>query len=166
VAEESLLKKLNLTRDVNAGCDVARQGTGSSGRGGMMKFLVGYDGTDATKAALSLARSHAEVFGARVFIISSTGGGSSEKPDKINEAVQNLAYASQFFKEKGIPCETFQTARGVSPGEDLVIFAEENDIDQIFVGVKKKSRTQKIILGSNAQYVILKAPCPVVTVKT
>jgi nucleotide-binding universal stress UspA family protein len=46
-----------------------------------------------------------------------------------------------------------------------VSFAEENDIDQIFIGVEKVSRTQKIIVGSNAQYIILKAPCPVVTVK-
>jgi nucleotide-binding universal stress UspA family protein len=53
----------------------------------------------------------------------------------------------------------------MSPGEDLVSFAEENDIDQIFIGVEKVSRTQKIIVGSNAQYIILKAPCPVVTVK-
>ena len=53
----------------------------------------------------------------------------------------------------------------MAPGEDLVRFAEENDIDQIFIGVEKVSRTQKIIVGSNAQYIILKAPCPVVSVR-
>jgi nucleotide-binding universal stress UspA family protein len=93
------------------------------------------------------------------------GGGRSEKPEKINKAAQDLAFAEQFLKEKGIDCESHQLARGLSPGEDLVNFAEENEIDQIFIGVEKVSRTQKIILGSNAQYIILKAPCPVVTVK-
>ncbi len=71
---------------------------------------------------------------------------------------------NNFLKEKGIVCETHQLARGMSPGEDLVRFAEENDIDQIFIGVEKVSRTQKIIVGSNAQYIILKASCPVVSV--
>jgi nucleotide-binding universal stress UspA family protein len=50
-------------------------------------------------------------------------------------------------------------------GEDIVIFAEENDIDQIYVGIRKKSRTSKLILGSTAQYIILKAKCPVISVK-
>ena len=55
--------------------------------------------------------------------------------------------------------------RGLSPSEDLVQFAKDNDIDQIFVGIEKKTRTRKILLGSTAQYVILKAPCPVISVK-
>ena len=54
----------------------------------------------------------------------------------------------------------------MTPGEDMVKYAEENEVDQIFVGIEKKSRTQKLILGSNAQYIILKAPCPVVSVNT
>jgi nucleotide-binding universal stress UspA family protein len=130
----------------------------------MMKFLVGYNGSDMAKAALSLARTHAEVFGAKVHIVTSMGGGMSEKPEDISKAEQGLAVAEQFLKEKEIPCEIHQLARGMSPGEDLVRFANEKGIDQIFVGVEKKSKTQKIILGSTAQYIILKAPCPVVSV--
>ena len=131
---------------------------------GMMKFLVGYNGSDVAKAALSLARTHAEVFGATVLIVTSMGGGMSEKPEDIRKAEQELVFAEQFLKDKAIPCEIHQLARGMSPGEDLVYFAKEKGIDQIFVGVEKKSKTQKIILGSTAQYIILKAPCPVVSV--
>lgn len=129
-----------------------------------MKFLVGYNGSEEAKAALSLARSYAEQFGARVLVITSMGGGKSEKPEKIGQAAQDLAFAEKFLKEKNVVCESHQLARGMSPGEDLVKFAEEHDIDQIFIGVEKVSRTQKIIVGSNAQYIILKATCPVVTV--
>jgi nucleotide-binding universal stress UspA family protein len=35
----------------------------------------------------------------------------------------------------------------------------------MFVGIEKKSKTRKMLLGSTAQYVILKSPCPVVTAK-
>jgi nucleotide-binding universal stress UspA family protein len=38
-------------------------------------------------------------------------------------------------------------------------------VDEIFVGVKKRSRVEKMILGSTAQHVILNASCPVTTVK-
>jgi nucleotide-binding universal stress UspA family protein len=130
----------------------------------VMKFLVGYNGSDVSKAALSLARTYADLFGAEVLVVTSLVGGSSEKPGEIGKASKDLDYAEKFFKEKNIPCKAFQLVRGMSPGEDLVIFAEENNVDQIFIGIEKKSRTQKIILGSNAQYIILKAPCPVVSV--
>ena len=129
-----------------------------------MKFLLGFNGSEEAKAALTLARSHAEIFKAKVYITTSMGGGRGEKPEDIGKTNRALAFAEQFLQEKGIACETFQLARGLSPGEDLVSFAEEHDIDQIYVGIEKKSRTQKILLGSTAQYIILKAPCPVVSV--
>lgn len=129
-----------------------------------MRFLVAYNGSDVAKAALSLARTHAETFGAAVFVVTSMGGGRAEKPEEIAKVTKELEAAEQFLKEKRIACEVHQLARGMTAGEDLVSFAEENEIDQIYVGVQKKSRTQKIIVGSTAQYVILKAPCPVVSV--
>ncbi len=97
--------------------------------------------------------------------MSSMEGGAGEKVEDINQAEQNLREAKDFFEEQGVECETHQMARGLTPGEDLVRFAEENQIDQIFVGIEKKSRTSKLILGSTAQFVILKAPCPVITTK-
>ena len=130
-----------------------------------MNFLVGYNGSREAKAALHLARTYAETFGAKVLVVTSMGGGRSEKPETIGKAAQDLAFAEKFLKEKGVVCESYQLARGMSPGEDLVTFAEQHDIDQIFIGVEKVSRTQKIIVGSNAQYIILKATCPVVTVR-
>ena len=69
------------------------------------------------------------------------------------------------LEDAGVELEVHEMARGLSPGEDIVIFAEDNDIDQIFVGIEKKSRTRKLLLGSTAQYIILKATCPVTTIK-
>ena len=55
--------------------------------------------------------------------------------------------------------------RGLSPGEDLVRFAEENKVDLVFVGVKRRSKVGKLLMGSAAQYVILNAPAPVVSIR-
>jgi nucleotide-binding universal stress UspA family protein len=130
-----------------------------------MKFLVGYNGSVEAKAALQLARDFAKIFDARVFVLASMEGGAGEKIEDINQAEENLREAEEFLEEQGVECETHQLARGFTPGEDLVKFAEENQIDQIYVGIEKKSKTSKLLLGSTAQYVILKARCPVITVK-
>jgi nucleotide-binding universal stress UspA family protein len=130
-----------------------------------MKFLVGYNGSDESKAALSLAGDFAKTFNAKVFVLASMEGGAGEKIEDINQAGENLREAEEFLEEQGVECETHQLARGFTPGEDLVKFAEENQIDQIYVGIEKKSKTSKLLLGSTAQYVILKARCPVITVK-
>jgi nucleotide-binding universal stress UspA family protein/CheY-like chemotaxis protein len=130
-----------------------------------MKILVGYDGGEVGRVALSLARDMAGIHSAFVYVVTSMEGGSSEKHVDITLAEEGLAFAKRLMEDSGISCEAQQSVRGLSPGEDLVKFAEENDIDHIFLGLRKKSRTQKAIFGSTARDVILKAPCPVTTVK-
>jgi nucleotide-binding universal stress UspA family protein len=130
-----------------------------------MKFLVAYTGSAESKAALEQAISLARVLHATVIVITSMEGGRSEKPEEIARVNQELKRVEQQLQEAVIPHEVHEMARGLSPGEDIVIFAEENDIDQIFVGIEKKSKTRKLLLGSTAQYIILKANCPVTTVK-
>jgi nucleotide-binding universal stress UspA family protein len=130
-----------------------------------MKFLVAYTGSRESKSALELARSFAKIFQAEVMVMMSMEGGTGEKADEIGRAEYELTWARKFVEEEGIACETIHLARGMTPGEDIVRFAEENAINQLYVGIEKKSRTRKLFLGSTAQYVILKAPCPVITVK-
>ena len=130
-----------------------------------MKFLVGYNGSRIAQSALTLAKDFAKVFNAKVIVLVSMEGGHSEKLEDITKAQNDLEYAEKFLKQEGIDCEVREMARGLSPAEDLVKFAEDNDIDQLYVGIEKKTRTRKILLGSTAQYVILKAPCPVISTK-
>ncbi|MCF8091531.1 MAG: universal stress protein [Desulfotignum sp.] len=130
-----------------------------------MKILVGYDGGEEGRLALALARDAAVFHKAFVHVITSMEGGSSEKQTDIQKAEQNLAFAKTLLENSHIPCDCQQSVRGMSAGEDLVKFAQENDINHIFLGIRKKSRAQKAILGSTARYVILKAHCPVTTVK-
>jgi nucleotide-binding universal stress UspA family protein len=130
-----------------------------------MKFLVAYNGSAESKAALDLAARHASLFKAKVYVITSMEGGHSEKPEDIARVTQELKRVRDHLETSGVAHEVHEMARGLSPGEDIVIFAEENSIDQIFVGIEKKSRTRKLLLGSTAQYIILKATCPVTTIK-
>ena len=130
-----------------------------------MKILVGYDGTNSAKEALNLAKSHAKTFGASVEVVTSMQKGTESARKDIEQAERGLAYAKSLFEEDGIACNTHLLIRGLTAGEDLVEFANENRIDQIVVGVKRRSKVGKLLMGSSAQYVILQAQCPVVTVK-
>ncbi|MFY9940875.1 MAG: universal stress protein [Desulfobacterales bacterium] len=130
-----------------------------------MRIMIGYDGSNAAKDALVLAKKHAKAFEGKVFVISSLEKGSEDQLPKIEQAERDLDYAKTFFDKDGIPCETHLLIRGLSPGEDLIQFANENEIDEIIVGVKRRSNVGKLIFGSNARYVIMEANCPVVTIK-
>lgn len=130
-----------------------------------MRIMVGYDGSNAAKDALVLAKKHAKAFEAKVFVISSLERGNEDQLPKIDQAERDLEYAKSFLEKDNIPCETHLLIRGLSPGEDLIQFANENEIDEIIVGVKRRSNVGKLVFGSNARYVIMEASCPVVTVK-
>ncbi len=130
-----------------------------------MKILVGYDGTNSAKEALNLAKSHAKSFGASIQVVTSMQKGTASERQEIEQAERGLEYAKSLFDEADIACHTHLLIRGLSAGEDLVEFANENQIDQIIVGVKRRSKVGKLLLGSTAQYVILQADCPVVTIK-
>jgi nucleotide-binding universal stress UspA family protein len=130
-----------------------------------MKILVGYDGSHAAKAALDHAKKHALVFKARVYVVTSLVGGAETSTEAIEKAEEELESTKEFLERDGIPVETHLLIQGRSPGEDLVEFARENQIDEAVVGVRKTSVVGKMLFGSNARYVILNAPCPVLTVK-
>jgi len=130
-----------------------------------MDIVVGFDGSSPAMKALSLARTYAKAFDAKIHLVTSLKGGSGERQGDIDQAKSDLKSAKKLVEDDGIPCEEHLLIRGMDPGEDLVEFAEEKKANSIFIGVLKTSKVAKLLLGSNAQYVILQATCPVITVK-
>ena len=130
-----------------------------------MRILVGYDGVNDPEKIMALAKKHALAMEAQVDIFTATGHSPEIHKQKIQILEEELEAYKQEFEEQGINCETHLVVRSLSPGEELVEFAKVNDIDEIFIGVKQRSKIGKLIMGSVAQYVILSAHCPVVSVK-
>jgi nucleotide-binding universal stress UspA family protein len=133
--------------------------------GDAMRILVGYDGSTSAKEALKLARKHALAFKSSVDIVTSMEKGTEQEQQAIEDAERGLEWAKTMFTDKGLDCRTHLLIRGLAPGEDILEFAKESNVDEIIVGVKRRSKVGKLLMGSTAQYVILQAPCPVVTVK-
>jgi len=130
-----------------------------------MKILVGYDGSRVSENVLDFAHKHAKAFKADICIMTSMEQGPELKKNDIDKAESRLEKIKTLFKADDIPCESHASVSFQSPGENLVEFAKNNDIDEIIIGVRKKSKVGKLMFGSTAQYVILNAPCPVVAVK-
>jgi len=130
-----------------------------------MKILVGYEESRVAEAALKLALKHAGALGADILIVTLLEQSPTLKKEDIDKAESKLEEIRKLFTADDIPCETRAAVSYQSPGEDLVNFAKEYDIDEIIVGIRRRSKVGKLVFGSTAQYVILEAPCPVVTVK-
>ena len=130
-----------------------------------MKILVAYaGGTEIDKAVLALAKKNAKLFNATLYIANSMESATEKEFDDLTKIESKLETLKVSLTKEGIPCETHLLIRGLSPGEDIVEFAKDKNIDQIFIGIEKKSKVGKLFFGSNAQHIILEAPCPVVSV--
>ena len=130
-----------------------------------MKILVGYKAEESSLGLLDQVVKHAKAFNASILVFTSLTGETVTEKIERQYAEEDLQKIRNFFEEKSIPCETHLSVEGLAPGEDLIRFAKENRVDEIIIGIKKKSKVGKLLFGSNAQYVILKANCPVLTVK-
>ncbi len=130
-----------------------------------MRIMVGYDGSSVAGDALILARKHAKAFDAKIEVVTSVESSAKNNLQNVKAAENDLKYVQTLFGKSVIPIETHLLTRNLPPGKALVEFAEENNIDVIFVGVRRRSKVGKLFIGSTAQYVTLNAPCQVVTVK-
>ena len=131
-----------------------------------MKFLVCYDETNEAKEALKVAQEHARVWNAKLEVVNAVIRIEPLKHSRVQKMEENLAgQVKDILGSDDPPYEVQLLLTDLTSGEQLVKFAEDLNIDLIFLGIVKKSKVGKLLFGSTAQYVILHAPCPVVTVK-
>jgi nucleotide-binding universal stress UspA family protein len=131
-----------------------------------MKILVRYNGSTEDKNALRLAKHYASVWNAKIEVVKSVEQSPrfdhqdiEEKEVKFENEIKELLDADRDLYQ------THLSLTNVSPGEDIVEFAKAIEAEQIIIGIKKRSRTGKLLFGSNSQYIILNAHCPVVTIR-
>jgi nucleotide-binding universal stress UspA family protein len=129
-----------------------------------MKILVGYEESRVAEEALKVALKQARAFNAELFIVTVLEQSRELQKDDIEAAEDKLEKLKRTHNINDLVCETSASVSFLSPGEYLVEFAQDNNIDEIVIGVKRRSKVGKLVFGSNAQFVILNAPCPVITV--
>lgn len=130
-----------------------------------MKIAVGFDGSELSREALKLGEVHAKTFDAEIHVFTLTAHSPELNTPEIEAATGELAGIKDRLTQAGLSCETHLVTRSLTPGEDLVNLTKEYDIDELIIGVKKRSRVGKFLMGSTAQFIMLNCDCPVVVVK-
>jgi nucleotide-binding universal stress UspA family protein len=131
----------------------------------MGTVVVGYVPKPEGEAALNSAISEAKLRNARVVVVNSHRGGSefdSEASAKVDAEMESIGAR---LKEAGVDHEVRQLVRGFEPSEDLIGIADDVEAELIVIGLRRRSPVGKLILGSNAQRILLDAKCPVLAVK-
>jgi len=130
-----------------------------------MAVVVGYVPTAEGRAALKRAALECKLRNARLVVINSNRGGRDLDNEQAELYERELAEVKAELDAAGITHEERQLVRGLEPAEDLIAVAEEVGADFIVIGLRRRSPVGKLILGSNAQRILLEAPCPVLAVK-
>ena len=131
----------------------------------MGTIVVGYVPKSEGKAALRRAAEEAKLRDARLVVVNSHRGGREFDREDAIESEAQLEEVKNELRAAGVEHEVRQLVRGMDPAEDLVNVATEVAAEFIVIGLRRRSPVGKLILGSNAQRVLLDAPCPVLAVK-
>jgi nucleotide-binding universal stress UspA family protein len=131
----------------------------------MASIVVGYVPKPEGRAALRRATEEARLRDARLVVVNSHRGGREFDSDDAMETETQLQEVRDQLGGAGVEHEIRQLVRGMDPAEDLIAVAAEVAAEFIVIGLRRRTPVGKLILGSNAQRVLLDAPCPVLAVK-
>ena len=131
----------------------------------MGTIVVGYVPKPEGRAALRRAAEEARLRNAGLIVVNSHRGGREFDTDDAVETEGQLQEVRDQLKGAGVDHEIRQLVRGMDPAEDLIAVAAEVAAEFIVIGLRRRTPVGKLILGSNAQRVLLDAPCPVLAVK-
>lgn len=131
----------------------------------MGTVVVGYVPKPEGEAALAKAIEEAKLRDAKLVVVNSHRGGQDFDAEAARRADTEMDSVKQKLDAAGIDHDLRQLVRGFEPAEDLISIAEANGAELIVIGLRRRSPVGKLILGSNAQRILLDAHCPVLAVK-
>jgi nucleotide-binding universal stress UspA family protein len=124
--------------------------------------VVGFVDTAVGRAAVDAAVRECQLRSARLVVVSSVTGGPGNELYAQRDAVARL---TDEVAQAGTEMDVREYARGNDPATDLLKVAEEVNADLIVIGLRRRSPVGKLLLGSNAQKILLESDIPVLAVK-
>ena len=132
----------------------------------MATVVVGYVPKAEGQAALVRGAEEAKLREATLVVVNSHRGGRGFDRDDALETEKQLQDVREKLADFGVDHEIRQLVRGMDPADDLIKVAEDTDAELIVIGLRRRTPVGKLIMGSNAQRVLLDAGCPVLAVKS
>jgi nucleotide-binding universal stress UspA family protein len=130
----------------------------------MPTVVLGYVPKPEGEAALAASISEARLREADLVVVNAHRAhhGDSESSGQAElDDVRARVEAAGVVVDVRHPAES-----GLEASEDLLAIAEEVGAELIVIGLRRRTPVGKLILGSNAQRILLDASCPVLAVKS
>jgi nucleotide-binding universal stress UspA family protein len=127
--------------------------------------VVGWIKSPEGQAAIDAAVEETRRRQGRLVVVHSSKGGADEDPNTVVELRDALADLEQRLGADGLEVTVRDYVRGKDPADDLIDVAEKEGAALIVIGLRRRSPVGKLLLGSNAQEILLRADCPVLAVK-
>lgn len=124
-------------------------------------FIDSAEGWAALEAGIAEARRRET----SLAVIHSLTGGDRTTTEEYKESAEALDRIRQRLEDEGIEHDVHEYVRGNRPARDLLDAAEQLDAEVLVIGVRRRSATGKILLGSNALEILHDADVPVLCVK-
>ena len=124
----------------------------------MTNFLIGTDSAETSERLVPYVRKRASEDD-ELYAVNSLYGSDQTTDEEIVEGETALEVL-----EEELGADPHQLVRGNSPQVDLIHFAREYDVDELIIGIRKRSPTGKMLFGSTAQDLLLETDRPVVTI--
>jgi nucleotide-binding universal stress UspA family protein len=126
--------------------------------------VVGFIRSPEGEAAVAAAVEETRRRQARLVVVHSARGGQ-EDAETVFEDRNALDGLEQQLRADGLEVVVQDYARGNEPADDLIEVAEREGAALIVIGLRRRSPVGKLLMGSNAQAILLRADCPVLAVK-
>ncbi|HEY5822383.1 MAG TPA: universal stress protein [Propionibacteriaceae bacterium] len=115
-------------------------------------IVVGYSSKPEGRSALNRALFEAGLRDAELIVVHTSPDGE-------------LADLKAELAASGVRHQIRAAADSLDPAEELINAADASGAEFIIIGLRRRSPVGKLLLGSNAQRVLLDASCPVLAVK-
>jgi len=129
-----------------------------------VSIVVGYVPTREGRAALRRAAVECELRKTALIVIDSQSGGKYDGDDTLRFESALEGIRTRLVKI-GASVEVRQLGSAREAADGLLEMAEASNAELIVIGLRRRTPVGKLILGSNAQRILLDATCPVLAVK-
>jgi len=132
----------------------------------MATVVVGFVPKQEGEAALLAAITEVRERSGRLVVVTALRQDETDR-EWIAKTHSELAAARERLDAAGIDYVVRESEidAEIDAADDLVQVARDEDAALIVIGIRRRTATGKLILGSQAQRILLDAPCPVLVVK-
>lgn len=128
-----------------------------------MTILVAYAPRPEGQAALHKGIEIAKRRNEPLLVVNASPGGSGEDASKSD--VQDVERVEKILAKSGVSAEFKQFVRGKSAVDEIEALVESLPVSLLIIGLRRRSKVGKLIMGSVAQDILMSVPCPVLAVK-